>query len=94
MGWAWNTVSCHRGRSRLAACVPLPFAAWMLMVGCVGCETKAEASQRHEVGQEVFARSDRILRGCGGEGRRNERSWPSRMSRAEGERSFLRGRQM
>lgn len=44
MGWAWNTVSCHRGRSRLAACVPLPFAAWMLMVGCVGCETKAASS--------------------------------------------------
>lgn len=44
-------------------------------------------SRRHEGGQEVFARSDRIVRGAWvWWRRRNERPWPSRMSRAEGER--------
>lgn len=41
-------MSCHRGRSSLPACLPLRFTAWVLVVGCVGCKTKAEPTGMRE----------------------------------------------
>jgi len=66
-----------------AGCLPLRFAAWvlvqvlmlmlMLVVGCIGCETKEEPSGMMAGWRagRCLRGSDRIICGCGGAGETN-----------------------
>lgn len=63
-------------RAQQPACVP---AVTVYRVGADGRLRRLQdesRAHRHEGGQEVFARSDRIICGCGGEGETNDLGLP------------------
>lgn len=63
-------------RAQQAACMPAVAVCCEDADGRLRRLRDESRSQRHEGGQEVFARSDRIVRGCGGEGETNDLGLP------------------